>query len=110
MDPRQGDIWFLEYPRLRKADHGHYVLVTQITRSGNLTFNYIATDSTSFQDFPMSDRFTEFRHTGLSHTSHLLREDVQRMEITEFKKQAKYRGQITGELKARIEDWWGEPI
>jgi hypothetical protein len=32
------------------------------------------------------------------------------IEIAKFKQHAKYRGHITGDLKAHIEDWWGEPI
>ncbi|HEY3322773.1 MAG TPA: hypothetical protein VGP72_20125 [Planctomycetota bacterium] len=106
--PRPGQIWFLDEPRLGDSEHGHYVLVTQVLAAGaKVNINFIATDPTANDDFRIADDADGFAATGLKHTCHLLRDRTYDIRTEQLAK-GRYAGVLTGELQAQIEEWWGE--
>jgi len=105
-----GQIWFLQEPRLGNSEHGHYALIASIQKSASIaTINFIATEKSFHQDFRIESTAAGFGTTGLKHTCHLLRREIQNVELTILQR-GRYSGTLTGELKSDIEEWWGEPI
>ena len=51
----------------------------------------------------------EFAATGLAKSSYLIREEVY-SDVPINSLEGELMGKITGKLKEKIEDWWGEPI
>lgn len=109
--PLPGHIWFLEEPRLGDAQHGHYVLVTQVKEAdGMVNINFIATDSTDYDDFSIQANAGGFGVTGLKHDCHLLRNHSYDISIAQLQSKGRYKGLLAGQLKKDIEEWWGETI
>lgn len=109
--PHAGQIWFLEEPRLGLADHGHYVLITQVrNQSDQVNINFIATDTSFYDDFRIEQDRDEFPDSGLKHTCHLLRNHAYDLSIAKLLSGGAYKGFLTGNLKLEVERWWGETL
>jgi len=110
-NPNPGEIWFLEEPRLGNAPHGHYILITQVhDRSGNVTINFIATESSFYDDLHLSAATEGFKDSGLRHDSHLLRNQAYDITIQQLFSKGKFKGFVSGKLKLEVEEWWGASI
>jgi hypothetical protein len=113
LKPVPGEIYFLTRPYLRESKHPHPVLIVRRSRDA-VTINYM---SSSFelkrpQDFSIdfeAESKEEIATTGLKKSSYLIQRQVfYNVPLEEL--EGILLGKITGKLKEKIEDWWGEPI
>ena len=104
-----GDIYFIENPRLGKSMHGHPCLVTGVT----LNSVFVSFISSKFDlkgsDDLMIEKSDGFGTTGLKFESFIIANPITAVSMTDFL-DAKYLGFISGELKIKIEKWWGSKL
>ena len=110
MNPKSGEIYFIEDPRLGKSQHGHPCLVTGF--NSTLVFICFITsklETKGFDDLLVKKSEPGFETTGLSCDSLIIANPITDVAKITFGK-AKYKGYISGNLKKRIEQWWGSPL
>ena len=109
-EPKAGEIYFIEDPRLGKSEHGHPCLVTG-TNPELVFICFISSklELKGFHDFVIERAERGFETTGLSCDSVVIGNPITDVPKSKFAK-AKYKGFISSELKERIEQWWGSPL
>ena len=112
--PNPGDIYKLIVPKLRQSRHRHPVLVLRVSAAG-ATIVFMSSEFslyTARKDFAIrteNEDGNEFKKTGLGKCSYLIDAEVY-FDVPLSSFEGEHMGTIDGRLKARIEDWWGEPI
>src|ERR1700690_623123 len=103
----------LSMPRLRRSTHPHPALIIRRTEKF-VSLNFISSgfELKGADDFSINlddEDPKEIQLTGLTKSSYLIREEEYDDLPVETLKGI-LLGKITGNLKEKIEDWWGEPI
>ena len=110
MITKAGDIYFIDDPRLGKSEHGHPCLVTGF--NSELVFICFISSKLelkTFDDLIIEKVERGFETTGLTCDSINIANPITDVPKKKFSK-AKYKGYISGDLKQRIERWWGSPL
>ena len=112
--PKSGDIFELSLPKLRQSGHRHPAIFLRASTT-HATFTFLSSEFSlcrEGKDFPIrkeDEDVAEFSATGLTKSSYLIDSEVE-FDVPLANFSGKYRGRISGNLKLRIEDWWGEPF
>jgi hypothetical protein len=107
---RAGQIYLAKNAKLGKAAYPRPCLVLRTSGSDAL----IAYFSTKFEaslsrDLSILKTDSGFKESGLKDDSYLVGDRDVTVELIFFV-HAKLLGELSGELKQRVEDWWGEPL
>jgi hypothetical protein len=107
--PLPGEIWLVINPRLPGAEDPHYAVITAVTRD-LIYLHFITTDGDVARDddFRLAQDMEDFKDTGLSHSCHIRQQFFYGVALKSLN--AKYRGRLTGEVKKKVEDWFGEKL
>ena len=110
MQIQAGQIYFAKHAALGKAKYARPCLVMRVDSAGAVVVYF----STKFGliepgNFPIYDTDEGFKETGLKESSFLVSSHGVPVKLNFFDG-AKLLGKLTGELRRRVEIWWGEPF
>ncbi|HLX64150.1 MAG TPA: hypothetical protein VKX17_22950 [Planctomycetota bacterium] len=105
-----GQIYLSKHAALGKSKYARPCLVMRVDSVGAVVVYF----STKFDliepgNFPIYDTDEGFKETGLKESSYLVCNHGVPVKM-HFFDGAKLLGNLTGELRRRVEEWWGEPF
>lgn len=107
---RTGQIYFVKNAKLGKANYARPCLVLRVSsNSAHVTYFSTKTELCRPIDLIVHESYSGFKESGLKETSCLIADRDVTVELSFFD-QAKLLGQLAGEVRQRVEDWWGESI
>jgi hypothetical protein len=106
----QGGQFYRVHIRLREVHYARPILILQ-TSSGIIDICALSTKFELFEpnDLTINKLDSDFLSTGLDETCYLIFRSI-RNATPQFFDDAKYLGQVTGEIKRQVENWWGAPL
>ena len=110
MNPSPGEIYYLDDPvhRLGKSDYGRYVLVVRVDSQGaEYVFGSSKVEYARPSDFVVHKDRSEFPATGLTEDTCFILHPSRTIPISSLKMK---RGEVSGDLRRELEDWWGAPF
>ncbi len=110
MPVQAGQIYFAKNAVLGKATYARPLLVLRVRDNSAL----VSLFSTQFElaepgDLEIHESDREFKQTGLKKESYLPADREFKVSL-DFFKDADFLGFVSGTIKKRVGDWWGEPL
>ena len=111
---KPGDIFLVDQPRLRSSTYPHYCIVIRIVANRALV-NFMSSEFKLFKDdldIAIYESDDDFKETGLRKSSYVINEEYALVDIplSNLFTFGGPIGRVTGKLKEKIEDWWGENL